>query len=265
MSIKLKISGELAQTLTCQLDPEQAIYSNANKFRWKTTNVSLETRFSSPSSSDAQGGDTKKGGFLQQALSTATEVGKRALGGQSLAFQWFRPSGGSGLVGLAGTLPGQLRAIELDGSLGWFAEREAFVCAEEGVAFNIAFSKLGVGLRSGEGFILEHFTGQGTLVVAGGGTLTEIDPSAYGGKVQVHAGAIVAFADTVSYGVEFIGGLNAQTAMTVAFGGQGFNLVKLQGSGPVLLQSTLHTNLEREEANTDEQRGILGGGIFDRR
>ena len=73
-----------------------------------------------------------------------------------------------GLVGLAGTLPGQLRAIELDGSLGWFAEREAFICAEEGVAFNIAFSKLGVGLRSGEGFILEHFTGQGTLVVAGG-------------------------------------------------------------------------------------------------
>ena len=263
VTIKLKISGELAQSITCQLDPDQAVYANANKFRWKTTNVSLETRLSTPKSTDAEGAsDAKRGGFLQQALSTATEVGKRALGGQSLAFQWFRPSGGSGLVAFAGALPGQLRTIELDGTSGWFTEREAFVCAEEGVGFDIAMSRFGVGRRSGEGYFLEHFTGRGTLVVAGGGTLTDVDPSSYGGKIQVHAGALVAFADTVSYGVEHVGALDAQTLMTVAFGGQGFNLIKLEGSGSVLLQSTLHLNLESEQANTDAKRGLLDGGII---
>lgn len=265
MTIKMKISGELAQSVTCQLEPGQAIYSNANKFRWKTTNVSMETRLSTPPGADSAGGSAKKAGFLQQALSTAGEVGKRVLSGQSLAFQWFRPEGGSGLVALAGSLPGQMRAIELDGSTGWLTEKEAFVCAEEGVKFGIALSKFRSARRSGEGYILEHFTGSGTLLVAGGGTLIDLDPANYGGKIQVHAGALVAFAETVEYGVEYVGALNMQTAMTAVFGGQGLSLLTLTGSGPVILQSTLHFNLETEERDTGEKHGMrAGGGLLDR-
>jgi uncharacterized protein (AIM24 family) len=256
MSVKHKIAGELTQMVTCQLDPEQAVYANADKFRWKTTNVSIETRLSAPGGAD-QGG--KKPGFLGAALATATEMGKRALAGQSLAFQWFRPAGGSGLVALAGEMPGQVRALELDGSVGWYAERGAFVCAEDSVSFDIAFTGLKVGRRGGEGFVLQHFTGSGTLVVAGGGSLIEIDPADYGGKIQVHAGAVAAFTDTVSFDVERVGGLNAQTAMTAIFGGQGLYLVTLNGSGTVLLQSTLHrTMLAEEERGESERHGLAG-------
>ncbi len=266
MTIKMKITGELAQSVTCQLEPGQTIYSNANKFRWKTTNVSMETRLSTPPDSDASGGaPAKKGGLLQQALSTATDVGKRVLSGQSLAFQWFRPEGGSGLVAFAGMLPGQMRVIELDGSTGWISEKEAFVCAEDSVKFGISVSKFRSGRRSGEGYILEHFTGSGTLLLVGGGTLIDIDPANYGGKIQVHAGALVAFAETIEYGVDYVGGLNMQTVMTAAFGGQGLSLISLSGSGPVILQSTLHFNLETEERNTDDKRGVRsGGGFLDR-
>lgn len=266
MTIKMKIAGELAQSVTCQLEQGQAIYSNANKFRWKTTNVSMETRLSTPpGAGDSSGAPAKKGGLLQQALSTATDVGKRVLSGQSLAFQWFRPEGGSGLVAFGGSLPGQMRTIELDGSTGWMTEKEAFVCAEESVKFGIALSKFRSGRRSGEGYILEHFTGTGTLLVAGGGTLVDLDPANYGGKIQVHAGALVAFAETVEYGVDYVGALNMQTVMTAAFGGQGLSMISLSGSGPVILQSTLHFNLETEERNTDDKRGLRqGGGLIDR-
>lgn len=258
MTVKHKVAGELTQMVTCQLDPDQAVYANADKFRWKTTNVSIETRLSTPGGSGHA--EKKGGGLLGTALATAAEVGKRALAGQSLAFQWFRPAGGSGLVSFAGEVPGQVRALELDGSVGWLAERGAFVCAEDTVAFDIAYTGLGRGRRGGEGFVLQHFTASGTLVVAGGGTLVEIDPAAYGGKVQVHAGAVAALQDTVSFDVERVGALNAQTAMTAIFGGQGLYLVTLSGAGTVLLQSTLHGTMlaEQERDEGERHRGLAG-------
>ena len=91
-------------------------------------------------------------------------MGKRALAGESLAFQWFRASGQSGLVAFAGVLPGQVRVIELDGTGGWFAEKDAFVAAESTVDFDIAFQGWKTGRKGGEGFVLEKFTGTGTLV-----------------------------------------------------------------------------------------------------
>lgn len=256
MALKHKVTGELTQMVTCQLDGDQSVYANADKFRWKTTNVSIETRLSAQT-------QTKGKGFLGAALATATEVGKRALAGQSLAFQWFRPAGGSGLVAFAGEMPGQVRALQLDGTSGWYAERGAFVCAEDGVDFDIAFTGLRVGRRAGQGFVLQHFTGSGTLLVAGGGNLVEIDPAAYGGKVHVHAGAVAAFADTISFDVERVGALNAQTAMTAMFGGQGLYLVTLSGAGTVLLQSTLHRTMLAEQDREESERHGLAGGLLD--
>jgi uncharacterized protein (AIM24 family) len=265
MTIKCKVSGEFAQHVTCQLDDGQSVYADATKFRWKTTNVKLETRLSTPggkaddANQQAKGG----GGFLKAAMSTAVEVGKRALSGQSLAFQWFTPSGGSGLVSLAGDEPGQVRVLELDGSMGWRAESRAFVCAESTVKYDIDFSGLMLGHRARNGYIFENFTGVGTVVLGGGGTLLDLNPADYGGKIQVHGGAVVAFSDAVAFNVERVGALNASTIMTAAFGGSGLNLVTLTGDGPVILQSTLHREFEDEErgdasSSSPSRQGLLG-------
>jgi uncharacterized protein (AIM24 family) len=248
--------------VTCQLDAEQTVYSDANHYRWKTANVSIETRLSSPG---GQADEPKKsGGFLAGALSAATEVAKRALTGQSLAFQWFHANGGSGLISFAGDEPGQIKVIELDGSVNWLAERHAFICAESGVSFDIAYNGLNQGRRSGEGVFLEKFGGTGTLVLAGGGSIVEVNPSDYGGKIQVHAGALVAFAESVQYGVEMIGSLNAQTLMTVAFGGQGLSVISLSGDGPVLLQATLHRTTDQDDKRENMEQHARGGGLLDR-
>ncbi|HEY1824960.1 MAG TPA: AIM24 family protein [Acidimicrobiales bacterium] len=250
MTIACKVNGEFAQTISCQLDAGQTLYADATKFRWKTTNVSIETRLTTPGGQADQAHQASKSGggsFLKAALATATEVGKRMLSGQSLAFQWFTPAAGSGLVTFAGELPGQVKVIELDGSTtGWKAESRAFICAESSVNYDIDFSGLSLGFRAKDGFIFEHFTGEGTVVLGGGGSLVQLNPADYGGKIQVHGGALVAFSDAVAFNVERVGSFNAQTAMTAVFGGSGINLITLSGDGPVILQATLHREFEDE-------------------
>ncbi len=229
MAVSHKLVGNAMQMVVCQVGDGQTIYAEAGKFLWKTVNVGVETRISNPNQQSAPGA----AGLLNKAVG----MGKRMLAGESLAFQYFTAHGGTGLVSLAGTLPGEMRAIELDGTRGWFAEKDAFVGAEASVNFDIAFSGLRSGLKGGEGFVLEKFTGVGTLFIAGAGNFIELNPAKYGGKIQVHTGCIVAFEDTIRYGVERIAALNAQAMMNAFMGGNGFNMATLEGDGTVILQS----------------------------
>ena len=81
-------------------------------------------------------------------------------------------------------LPGEMRALELNGGRGWFAEKDAFVAAEATVDFDIAFSGLARGSAGGEGFVLEKFTGYGTLLIARRRQLHRPQPGDYGGLLR---------------------------------------------------------------------------------
>ncbi|HJR45786.1 MAG TPA: AIM24 family protein [Actinomycetota bacterium] len=266
MTIKNEIKGTVNQMVVCQIDPGQTIYCEAGKFLWKTTNVGLETRFTTPAQEEAN----QSKGLLGKALSTAVEVGKRQLAGESLAFQYFTPAGGSGLVAFAGTLPGEMREIVLDGERVWTAEKDAFVAAESSVKFDIQFQGFTTGRRGGEGFVLEKFTGQGSLFIAGAGNFIDLNPADYGGKIQVDTGCVVAFDDRITYGVERIGKMDAQGLKTAMFGGESFSLATLEGNGQVILQSVSMVALARTlmgaagqastEGTAGSIRGILGGG-----
>jgi hypothetical protein len=41
-------------------------------------------------------------------------------------------------------------------------------------------------------------------------------------------------------------------------------VITLSGSGPVLLQSTLHRTMEEEQERNDMERHSRGGGLLDR-
>jgi uncharacterized protein (AIM24 family) len=246
------------QMAVCQIDEGQTVYCEAGKFLWKTPNVAVETRLTKPQGNQA-GAPSTGGGFLQKAM----DVGKRVIAGESLAFQYYTPRGGSGLVTFAGVLPGEMKAIELDGSRSWFAEKDAFVAAEASVDFDIAFSGFKTGRKGGEGFVLEKFTGTGTLLIAGAGNFIELNPAKYGGKIQVDTGCVVAFEDSITYGVERVGALDAKTLMTAMFGGEGLSLATLEGDGQVILQSMTIEGLARALAKNmgigDDKKGPLGG------
>src|SRR5471030_1646777 len=154
MSISHKIVGNAMQMAVCQIADGQTIYADAGKFLWKTVNVGIETHIATQSS--AAGGGGAGGGLLGMAMN----AGKRMLAGESIAFQYFTARGGAGLVSVAGTLPGEMRALELDGTKGWLAEKDSFVAAEGTVTNDIAFSGLRQGLKGGEGFVLQLLGGR---------------------------------------------------------------------------------------------------------
>jgi uncharacterized protein (AIM24 family) len=270
VTLQQQIVGNAMQMVVCTLQPGQTVYCEAGKFLFKTADVSMETRLGGPGSRGAGGaggpggqqGGGGMGGLLRQAMGTAMQVGQRALAGESLAFQYFTARGPEeGTVGFAGVLPGEMRALELDGSRAWFAEKDAFVAAEETVQFGIAFAGGRQGMSGGEGFILEKFTGTGTVIIAGAGNFIDLNPADFGGRVEVDTGCIVAFEEGIQYGVQRIGGLNRQGIMNAVFGGEGLSLATLEGNGRVILQSMTIEGLANalKKAQGGDKQGPTGG------
>ncbi len=270
MTLQQQIVGNAMQMVVCTLQPGQTVYCEAGKFLFKTADVSMETRLGGPGSRGAGGpggpggqqGGGGMGGLLRQAMGTAMQVGQRALAGESLAFQYFTARGREeGTVGFAGVLPGEMRALELDGSRAWFAEKDAFVAAEETVQFGIAFAGGRQGMSGGEGFILEKFTGTGTVIIAGAGNFIDLNPADFGGRIEVDTGCIVAFEEGIQYGVQRIGGLNRQGIMNAVFGGEGLSLATLEGNGRVILQSMTIEGLANalKKAQGGDKQGPTGG------
>jgi uncharacterized protein (TIGR00266 family) len=257
MALNVQLVGNAMQMAVCQLQPGQSVYCEAGKFLFKSADVRMETRLTSPTGASAGAGSGLLGGLMQ--------VGKRMLAGESVAFQYFSTGGGDGLLAFAGVLPGEMRAIELTGQT-WFAEKDAFVAAEASVGFDIAFSGGRSGFSGGEGFVLEKFTGNGTLLLAGAGNFIDINPADYGGKLQVDTGCVVAFEDSIRYGVERVGRLDSGGLMNAVLGGEGLNLATLEGNGKVILQSmtigALAHALEKNMGVGDKKTGSGIGGIF---
>jgi uncharacterized protein (AIM24 family) len=264
VTLQQEIVGNAMQMAVCTLSPGQTVYCEAGKFLFKTSNVSMETRLGGSgggAQSQAGGGGGGMGGMLRQAMGTAMQVGQRALAGESLAFQYFTASGSEGTVGFAGVLPGEMRALELDGSRAWFAEKDAFVAAESSVQFGIAFAGGRQGMSGGEGFVLEKFTGRGTVIIAGAGNFIDLNPAEFGGRIEVDTGCIVAFEEGIQYGVQRIGGLNRQGLMNAVFGGEGLSLATLEGNGRVILQSLTIEGLANalKKAQGGDKQGPTGG------
>jgi len=262
MTLAHKIQGESMQMVVFQLEAGQRVYAEAGKFLWKTTNVDVVTKLSKGDPDAAEPAPSGAAGLLNKALKTGVEMGKRHLAGESVAFQHFTAQGGSGLVSFAGTLPGTMRAIELDGTKGWTAEKDAFVCAESTVDFDIAFQGWKAGRKSGEGFVLEKFTGVGTLVIAGAGNFIELNPSKYGGTIEVDTGCVVAFQDCITYEMRRVGALNAQALMGAMFAGSGLSVATLSGDGTVILQSMTYDGMANAlfaRVHQNDNQGITGG------
>ncbi|CAL9568766.1 hypothetical protein SUDANB58_04793 [Streptomyces sp. enrichment culture] len=238
MTLQHEIAGNVTQMAVVTLRPGQTVYGEADRFLFKTPDVTVETRLTGPLGGGGQrspGGGAD--GLLRQAVDTPSWIGRRVPAGESIAFQHFTARGGEGTVGFAGVLPGEMRALELDGTRAWLAGKGALVAAESTVALAVACRAARTGTKGGEGFVLERFTGRGTVIIAGAGDLVDLDPADFGGRIEVGTGCVVAFEEGIRYGVRRAGGLNRPGLMNAVPGGGGLSLAALEGSGRVILQS----------------------------
>lgn len=240
-----KIQGDNLQVVRIKLQPGQQLFAEAGKMLYKTPSVQWETRMS--------------GGSIGEKLWGAL---KRKVMGESLFMTYFRATT-PGEVGFAGNYPGRLQPFTLAAGQSVLVQRDSFVCAQDTVNLNIAFvKKLGAGFFGGEGFILERLTGPGTVFIHGGGDFIDFTLGP-GEMLQVDTGCVVGFDESVSYDIQFVGGIK-----TAIFGGEGLFLATLTGPGRVIVQSMTLEKMRRELAPTrtgGDEKSPLGalGGFFE--
>jgi uncharacterized protein (TIGR00266 family) len=197
-------------------------------------------------------------------LGALVGAGKRLLTGESLFMTVFYNQGqGKRKVAFAAPYPGKIQPLhlsELGGEL--ICQKDSFLCAAKGVSIGIAFNRrFGAGLFGGEGFIMQRLVGDGWAFVHAGGTLEEKTLAA-GERLRVDTGCLVALQPSVSYDIQFVGGLKS-----AIFGGEGLFFATLQGPGRVWLQSLPFSRLAsriyaaapQTGGRSREQGSILGG------
>ncbi|MGA1201999.1 MAG: TIGR00266 family protein [Planctomycetota bacterium] len=161
-----------------------------------------------------------KGGVLRAA--------KRLLAGDSFFLSTYRAEQGPGEVGLAPTLPGDVRVIELDGSVDWITSGGSYLGSSPEVELETQFQGL-KGLFTGESLFFLLARGTGSLLVSAFGRLEELEVE---GEMVIDTGHLVAFESTLEYRVGKAAGSWLQSFLA----GEGV-VLHFSGRGRVWVQS----------------------------
>ena len=136
------------------------------------------------------------------------------------------------MIAFNSSFPGEIRAVEIAPGQEMIVQKSAFLAAESGVELSIHFQKrLGVGLFSGEGFIMQRLSGLGTAFVEIDGDLVEYHLKP-GQKLIVDTGNVAGFEPSVQIDIQAVSG-----AKNMLFGGEGIFNTVLTGPGRVWLQT----------------------------
>jgi uncharacterized protein (TIGR00266 family) len=238
--IDYKVFGDDMQLVEIELDHGEGIRAEAGAMMFMEDGIEMQT---------------STGGGLFKGF-------KRMITGESFFITTFLFNGpGKGHVAFGAPYPGKIIPLDISRLGGQFlVQKDGFLCAAKGIEIEIAFTKrIGAGLFGGEGFILQRLEGDGMAFVHAGGTIVqkELGP---GEHLRVDTGCLVAFAPTVNYDIQFIGGFK-----NALFGGEGIFLASLTGPGLVYLQSLPFSRLAdrilaASRHNVGERKGVAGIG-----
>ena len=213
--------GEEMQYVEINLSSSESVVAEAGGFMMMEDGIQMKTIF---------GDGTDAGGIMDKLFS----AGKRLLTGESLFMTLFQNTyPNQRKISFASSYPGKILPIDLNTVGGKFiCQKDAFLCANQGVKIGIEFSrKLGRGLFGGEGFIMQRLEGSGLAFIHAGGTMAKIELQS-GEMIKVDTGCVVGFTQTVEYDVKLVGGIR-----NTVFGGEGLFFATLKGPGTVYVQS----------------------------
>ena len=219
--VDYELFGRDMQIVEVELDPGETVIAEAGAMNYMENGISYEAHMGDGSKADD--------GMLGKLL----KVGKRVLTGESLFLTHFtNQSQGKKRVAFAAPYPGRIIALDMSKIGGEIlCQKDAFLAAALGTEVGIAFTKrLGTGFFGGEGFVLQRLRGDGMVFVHAGGTVTQ--KKLNNDVLRVDTGCLVAFTNGIDYNIERAGSLKS-----MFFGGEGFFLATLRGTGTVLLQS----------------------------
>jgi len=219
--VDYQLIGDDMQIVEVELDQGETVIAEAGAMNYMEDGITFEAHMGD--------GSLANEGLLGKLFS----AGKRAISGESIFLTHFtnrHPE--KRRVAFAAPYPGKIIPVDMSKVAGdLFCQKDAFLAAALGTRIGIAFHKrLGTGFFGGEGFILEHLQGDGMAFVHAGGTV--IKKQLKNETLRVDTGCLVAFTKGIDYDIERTGSLKS-----MFFGGEGFFLATLRGTGVVLLQS----------------------------
>ena len=208
--MKYEIIGGSFPAVNVFLDSGEKVFTQSGAMAWEDSTINMKTN--------------AEGGLLES-------IG-RMFSGASLMFVTHTATQDGSKITFSSSFPGTIKEFTIDPEHEYFAQKSAFLVADEGVQVDATVNKnFWAGLLGGEGFILQKFTGQGTLLAEIDGSLVELD-LAEGEQIKVETGHVALFESTITYDVESVSGFK-----NILFGGQGLFLTTLTGPGKVYLQT----------------------------
>lgn len=202
------IEGSTMQSLHVELQSGQIIYSDTGALMHMSTNVEMETRF--------QGGI---GGMF-----------KRAVGGNSVALNYFTARSGPGEVSFSTRMPGHILPVGL-GNTDIVVQRHSFLCASETVDLQLQTSFNFFGVFGGNGLVFNRLSGAGMAFLSIDGEVIEKELN-HGDSLLIHPTHLAAYESTVRADLQKMSGVK-----NMLFGGDGLALIRVTGPGKVWMHS----------------------------
>lgn len=173
--------------------------------------------------------------WMSEGMQMATNASKGAFSrlftGESIFQNVFTATNDGDFIAMSSSFPGQILAFNVK-EKGIIVQKKAYLAREETVDMKIHFKrKLGAGFFGGEGFIMQHFTGDGYVFLEIDGSLSEYELKA-GETLILDTGYLAAMEETVTMDIVTVKGLGNKL-----FGGEGIFNTKVTGPGKVWIQS----------------------------
>lgn len=207
--MRYEVWGNMMPAVTIALEAGESIYTQSGGMSWMTDQMEMTTNM--------QGGLMKGIG--------------RMFSGESLFMATYTAKAPNQEITLASAVPGEIKMFEIRPGYEIIAQKGAFLCATPGVELKAFVTNIKGGLFGGEGFVLQHYTGQGLVFCELDGSIREIDLQP-GQKLVIDTGNVAAWESTVTYNSQMVKGFK-----NVLFGGEGLFLTTLTGPGKIWLQT----------------------------
>ena len=214
--MRYKIEGETLPVVICELEEGERMITERGSMAWMSPNMKMET-------------------------STNGGVGKafgRMFSGESMFQNNYTAMGGPGMIAFASSFPGSIRAFEITPGNEMIFQKSAFLAGEAGVNMSIFFNKkIGAGLFGGEGFIMQKFSGNGTVFAEFDGHVIEYELQA-GQQIVVDTGHLAGMTASCNMEIKSVPGVK-----NMLFGGEGFFNTIITGPGRIWLQTMPISNV----------------------
>ena len=208
--MEYQVKGTPFPALICKLNAGESIDCQKGAMSWMTPNMQMQT---------------SAGGGIGKLLS-------RAVSGESIFKNKYTAQRGAGEIAFASTVPGNIIPIEISASRQIVAQKSSYLASTPGVTMEIFFQKkIGAGFFGGEGFIMQKFSGEGTVFVELDGSVIEYTLDT-GESMLLDTGYLAMMDATCSIDIQSTGGVG-----NALFGGEGLFNTKVTGPGRIWIQT----------------------------